>query len=267
MRSITLLVTCLVLFAAAVQAWAHDTWVQTNTNIVRVGDAIHVDLLLGNHGNNHRDFKIAGKASTKNCTLDILAPGGKRYDLIDQLSDIGYAPNEGFWTTRFVASKPGLYVISHTLDQVMPYGPVRAIKSAKSCFVTSESLDRVPREQPGFDHAFGHPLELVPTSNPVVPMGPDRPMSVQLLFNGKPVAGETVSFIPRGETLSPSFDERFERTTDNQGRASFTPKGGNYYLVAAHRDDPSAKGEGYEKTKYSATLTVFVPESCSCCVE
>src|SRR6185436_2774462 len=45
----------------AAPAFAHDTWVQTNTNVVRTGDAVHVDLMLGNHGNDHRDFKLASK--------------------------------------------------------------------------------------------------------------------------------------------------------------------------------------------------------------
>ena len=246
---------------------AHDTWVQTNTNLVRTGDALHVDLLLGNHGNNHRDFKIASKASIKHSTLAVVAPSGKSYDLLDRVRDLGYAPNEGYWTARFVPAEPGLYVISHTLDQVMSYAPVRAVKSAKACFVASDSLDRVPEEHSGFDQVLGHPLELVPTANLVTPMGPEQPISVKLLFQGQPLAGEVVSFIPRGETLADGFDDRYERKTDSLGQASFTPTAGNYYLVVAHREDPTASGEGYEKTKYSATLTVFVPETCSCCVE
>ena len=48
---------------AAGSASAHDPWVQTNTNLVRTGDAVHIDLMLGNHGNDHRDFKLASKFS------------------------------------------------------------------------------------------------------------------------------------------------------------------------------------------------------------
>ena len=64
---------------------AHDTWVQTNTNVVRAGDAAHIDLMLGNHGNDHRDFKIAGKKSPmvqpgKSATLKVtLKPGKMKY--------------------------------------------------------------------------------------------------------------------------------------------------------------------------------------------
>jgi len=42
-------------------------------------------------------------------------------------------------------------------------------------------------------------------------------------LKGKPLAGERVSFIPRGATLKPGMDERYERATDEKGEASFEP--------------------------------------------
>jgi uncharacterized GH25 family protein len=98
-------------------------------------------------------------------------------------------------------------------------------------------------------------------------MGPGTPIAVRLLHQGKPLADARVSFIPRGETLSESFDKLYERRTDDKGEASFIPTTGNYYLVVAHHDEPQESGPGYERTKYSATLTVFVPQICSCCAE
>ncbi len=251
--------------AAAVRA--HDTWVQTHTNIIRAGDAVHVDLMLGNHGNDHRDFKLASKPDLAASTLAILAPDGQRFDLKERLADVGYAPNEGYWTGRFVARQPGLYMVAHTYDKVVSYAPVRSVKSAKTFFVVSKSLDKVPTDNPGFDKPLGHAFELVPEANPVTPMGPGTPIRVRLLYKGKPLAGARVSFIPRGETLTEAFDKRYERQTDEQGRASFTPTAGNCYLVVAHRHEPKEGGKGHDATKYSATLTVFVPEVCPCCGE
>jgi hypothetical protein len=65
--------------------------------------------------------------------------------------------------------------------------------------------------------------------------------------------------------LTEKFDPRFEQKTNANGRVRFTPTGANYYLIAAHRDEPSEKGDGYDSTKYSATLTLFVPQICPCC--
>lgn len=259
--------TCFVLCVLAATAMAHDSWVETNTNLVRLGDAVYVDLKLGNHGNDHRDFKLAGKVDLAGATLEVLGPGGSRYDLIGQLFDTGYAPREGYWTAKFVAAKPGLYLIAHSSDRVVSYAPTRSIKSAKTFFVVSQSLDRVPTDDGGFDQVLGHPLELVPLVNPVTNSGPGRPITVQLLYKGRPLADARVSFIPRGETLSEGFDPTYERTTDANGQASFTPKTGNMVLVVAHHREPDEAGEDYQNTKYSATLTVLVPELCTCCAE
>lgn len=255
------------LLALATPALAHDTWVETNTNVIRTGDGVHIDLKLGNHGNDHRDFKLAGKPGLEDSTLHVLAPDGRSYDLKSRLVDTGYAPNEGYWTTKFVAVKPGLYIVVHTLDRVVNYAPTRSIKSAKTLFVVSPSLDRVSEQNPGFDKVLGHPLELVPVSNPVTPMGPGQPITVQVLYKGQPLPDATVSFIPRGHALKEGFDPDYERKTDADGQAGFTPTTGNVYLVVVHHQEPDESGENYENTKYSATLTVYVPEICPCCGE
>jgi uncharacterized GH25 family protein len=256
----------IVFLFAAQPALAHDTWVQTNTNVFRTGDLAHIDLMLGNHGNEHRDFKLASKVDLDACTLDLYLPDGKKLDLKERAVDTGYAPTDGFWSARFTSKKPGTYLVSHTMDKVLLHGrPSRNIKSAKTCFVVSNSLDKVSEENPGFDRVLGHPLELIPKSNPVTPMGPGLPLAVELRFKGKPLAGERVSFIPRGVTLAEGMDSKFERTTDAQGRASFSPDAGNYYLIAAHKTAEDEGGKDFERTQYSATLTVYVPEICPCC--
>ena len=264
LKSITALT---ILAATTTAATAHDTWVQTNTNIVRTGDTVHVDLMLGNHGNDHRDFKLAGKTTLDGVTLDTLRPDGSKEDLRRSLADLGYTDKDGYWSAPFAATKPGLYMIAHTSDKVVTYAPKRSVKSGKAYFIASDSLDKVPLDQPGFDRVMGHALELVPLKNPVMPMGPGIVLPVQLLYKGKPVPGARVSFIPRGAKLSESFDERYERTTDEQGIAKFEFKEGNYYLIAAHHEDAADKGEGYDATKYSATLSVLVPGLCPCCAE
>lgn len=247
---------------------AHDTWVQTNTNLIRTGDAVHIDLMLGNHGNEHRDFKLASKLSADMIQkLDVIAPDGKKYDLKSDLADLGYAPKEGFHSAKFSTAKAGLYVVAHTSDKVVNHGkPVRSYRSAKAYFFASDSLDKVPIDKGDFAKPLSHAIELVPEASPAMPMGPGMPIKVRLLFHGKPIAGVKVSFIPRGVTLKEGVDSEYERNTDKDGRASFTPKTGNYYLIVA-RIPKDEKGDGFESTVYTATLSVFVPEKCPCCGE
>jgi len=256
-----------VLFASLLASTgkAHDTWVEANTSTARCGDSIHIALKLGNHGNDHRDFKLAGKPDIESSTLTVIAPDSSEYDLKDRLADNGYTPSEGFWSARFVGSAAGLYMVAHTSDKVVSYAPMRSLKSAKTFFVLSPSLDRVAKENPGFERVLGHPLELVPKVNPVTPMGPGQPLEIRVLYQGRPLEGARVSYIPRGTTLREEFDDRYERTTNATGEVSFTPQEGNYYLIVVHHTDPTAAGEGHKGTKYSATLTVLVPQTCPCC--
>lgn len=248
-------------------ALAHDTWVQTNTNVIRSGDALYLDLMLGNHGNEHRDFKLASKMSLDGSTLKVLGPAQQTYDILSRLIDVGYTPKEGYWTAKFAATAPGLYCVAYTNDRIVNHGsPQRSIRSAKTFFVVSSSLDKIPHENPGFEKPVGHPLELVPEANTVTPMGPDVPIRLQVLFRGQPLPGARVSFIPRGVTLAEKFDEQYERLTNERGRASFTPTDGNLYLVVVHHNVPEA-GDDYTSTRYTATLTVFVPDVCPCCGE
>jgi uncharacterized GH25 family protein len=263
MKLIRMLLICGILSNSPVLA--HDTWVETNTNAIRSGDAVHIDLKLGNHGNEHRDFKLASKLTAKDCKLHVAMPDGKRLDLGHRLVDVGYTPQEGYWTAKFAATQPGLYTVLHTYDRVVHYAPVRAIKSAKTMFLVSESVDRVPGDLSGFDRVYGHALEIVPTTNPVAPMGPGQPINVRLLYKGKPLANTRVSFVPRAQTLADGFDPDYERTTDQEGRASFTPRTGDVYLVVAHHHEAAEAGDGYDSTKYSATLVIFVPDVCLCC--
>src|SRR5262249_13747077 len=155
-------------------------------NVVRAGDNVHIDLMLGNHGNDHRDFKLASKIELDGCTLEVRAPDGKRYDLKDRLIDRGYTPKEGFWNARSAGPQPGLYLLAHRSDKAVSKAATRSVKSAKTFLVASKSLDRVSPDNPGFDKPLGHALELVPETNPVTPMGPGTPIKVRLLYKGKP---------------------------------------------------------------------------------
>lgn len=246
-------------------ASAHDTWVETNMSLVRKGELVHVDLKLGNHGNEHRDFKLASKIALEKCEIAVIAPNGKSTDMKSKMVDTGYSPKEGYWSGRFVTQTEGVHVVSHTLETL--HGTTRAIKSGKTFFVASKKLDAVPEIADGFDRPLGHGYEIVPLVNPVTATGPGQPIRVRVLYEGQPAPEARVSFIPRGVALAEGFDKEYEQLTDQEGVASFTPTEGNIYLIVSHRQAADQKGEGYDKTHYSATLTVAVPQLCPHCIK
>jgi len=253
-----------VLLAATTSAHAHDTWAQVSSRLVRPDDVVHVDLFLGNHGNEHRDFKVAGKlGSLEGVKVGVIGPDGRKTDLVPDMVDLGYAPKEGFWSARFVPATAGLHCVAHYREGVRH--DAMGFKGGKTYFLASESLDRLEKLQSTLPGPLGHPLELVLESHPVLGCGPGKPIKVQLLLKGKPLGDHVVSFIPRGATLAEGFDAEHERKTDADGRCSYTPKEGNLVLVVAHHVDPGQKGEGYDKASYAATLVLDVPQRCPCC--
>ncbi len=255
----------LLLAAAATAARAHDTWLQVAPRLVRPDDVVHVDLFLGNHGNEHRDFKVAGKlGSLEGVTVGVIGPDGRTTDIVPDMVDVGYAPKEGFWSARFVPAATGLHCAAHYREGVR-HGAM-GFKGGKTYFLVAESLDAATKPTGGLPAPVGHPLELVLESDPVLGSGPGRQIAVRLLFKGQPLADQVVSFIPRGATLAEGFDAAYERRTDAAGRCSFTPKEGNLFLVVSHVEREE-KGEGYDKAAYATTLLLDVPQRCTCCVE
>ena len=262
-RSVSML-AAVAMVATAAAAQAHDTWVQVAPRLVRPDDVVHVDLFLGNHGNDHRDFKVAGKlGSLEGVKVDVIGPGGRTTDLVPDLVDLGYAPKEGFWSARFVPADEGLHCVAHYREGVR-HGAM-GFKGGKAYFLAAESLDMPGQPSGPLPALLGHPLELALESHPVLGCGPGKPIVVRLLFKGKPLTDHVVSFIPRGTTLAEGFDAEHERRTDAEGRCSYTPKEGNLVLVVTHLVKPEEKGEGYDKAAYAATLVLDVPQRCRCC--
>lgn len=266
----TALAVCLLLAVmlstCAGPACAHDTWVEANTAVVRAGDAVFLDLKLGNHGNDHRDFKLAGKIDLADSSLTVLLPNGAKLDMLDRLQDVGYSPNEGYWTGKFVTTSAGTYVVWHQLDKIVNHGrPIRSIKSAKCFFLVGTELDHLQDESNLWKQPVGHPLEIVLLSHPVLLTGPGVPIEVQVLRNGIPKAAARVSFIPQGVTLAEGFDETYERNTNADGIASFKARTGTRLLIVTHERAENEKSAEYDLTSYSATLQMIVPDICPCC--
>lgn len=239
-------------------AGAHDTWIETNTGLVRQGDVVHIDLKLGNHGNNHRDFKLASKIGLATIQMSVVDPKGVTVDLKPRLIDMGLSAKDGYWTTRYVASEPGMYVVSQTAESMR--GKTRSMKSGKAYFLASKKLDEVPSAKSGFDKPVGHAWEIVPLSHPITDVGPGQPIRVRVLLQSQPLKGARVSFVPRGVPLDEGFDKEHERETDADGVATYTPKEGNVILIVVHHSAVDQKGDGFDGTTYSSTLTIAVPQ-------
>ncbi|WP_200270983.1 DUF4198 domain-containing protein [Luteolibacter pohnpeiensis] len=236
----------------------HDSWVEVPSSEVKTGQPVYADLMLGNHGNNHRDFKLAGKIPLERSTFSLIGPSGTVTNLKPDLIDRGLDPKGGYWTAKINHSAPGLYRLIHTYDAIVSYAPKRAIKSAKTYFASGRS-DSAPGTAT-IVKPDGLPLEIIPLDDPTRLKGEGKVL-VKVLFKGEPLNDALISCIPRGNPFGADLDPKLETRTAANGGAVFEISQPDEYMIAVHVDAPEETGEGYsEGTEYGATLTFWVTE-------
>lgn len=243
-----------LLFASIpLMASGHDTWVQLNVARAEASQPVFADLMLGNHGNNHRDFQMASTIPLDASTLELIAPDGTKSDLKGKLIPTAAEEKEGFWSTLVSPTGPGLYCVAHTYDAVVTYAPKRVIKGAKSYFTSGP----VASTQ-AFSKPIGHALEIIPLVDPTN-LSAGGKLKVKILFKGEPLKDAIVSCIPRGKELDTDFDPNHEAKTSESGEAELPLPEPNIYLVVTHVKAPQETGETHSAgTDYSATLTLHV---------
>lgn len=133
--------------------YSHDGWVEISPTIVEKNQTVAIALIQGNHSNEHKSYRIAGKWDQKFTTLVIVDPKVKQIPLTDRLIDFGedaeaVGPKgpKGFYLASFVPKDEGLYLAlarqARTLQQ--GDGPklvtVRLSKSAFAAFGDDERI-------------------------------------------------------------------------------------------------------------------------------
>ncbi|WP_245583863.1 DUF4198 domain-containing protein [Paenibacillus terrigena] len=256
-----LAMSTLLLAAAAVPVSAHDGWSQTNAPVVAAGEVSYVDLMLGNHTNEHASYRVAGKWSTDTTKVYVTTPAGKKADITSTIFYTGEEKedaNAGInndYITKFSASAPGAYIISAEGDSLFKNGEVssRTLRSAKS-FVAVADIPLAQRVQSlkGFQaHVTPDRAELVPAFNPAS-VKPNQEVQIQLFLKDKPLANTDVSIIQRSTSDSQKLK------SDSNGMITFKTGAADYYLVRA-KPSTDEKVEGqYSSVNYEATMTFIV---------
>ncbi len=156
-----------------------------------------------------------------------------------------------------IADQKGIYQVVHTLDTL--HGKIRAVKSAKSYFISSHCYTSIPTTGREVVRPLGKGLELM-LETPVETVSAARELKLRVLWNGKPLPNASVAFVPRGAQLAEGKDPAFEKMSDGSGLVSYTPSEGNLLLAVVHHLVEDEKGEGFDKTHYGATLVLPVPQ-------
>jgi uncharacterized GH25 family protein len=250
------------LFCLAAQAWSHDGWVEVSPAIVENGQPATIALIQGNHSNEHRSYRIAGKWDQKYTTLFVVDPVGKILTLTDRLIDFGEDDEKvgppgpkGFYLASFTPSEEGLYqtVAKQVRTVQQGDGPkLLTMRVAKTAFAslnipgvwTAKSLK-------GFDLTSrpGDGLEIFPIGNPMGVFSGNS-VTLELCLKGKPVAGKVISLI--GKIGGASSVQ--EQTTDEKGRVTFGIGPSDSYLARVSVEEKNPRSDGRaDKNSYEAT--------------
>jgi uncharacterized GH25 family protein len=250
-----------LLLSVSVPVFAHDGWSQTKAPIIAPGEVSYIELLLGNHSNEHKSYRIAGQWSPDSSKVFVTLPSGQKADITSTRFYTGEAAtatepavNNGF-EASFSSSAPGAYIITVEGDSMFKSAAStsRTLRSAKS-FVAVSDIPTVERVQAL--QGFSRPVntdraELVPLFNPAA-VTPKEKVSVQLLLKGSPLANTEVDLIRRSNSESQMF------TTDASGIVSFETGPADYYLVRAKPSVAEKKEGEYDTVSYEATMTFTV---------
>ena len=117
----------------------------------------------------------------------------------------------------------------------------------------AKTLINVNGTTDGLDQPVGLKIELVALANPLS-LGPNDPMPVQVLYEGRPLAGVSVKvYVGVGNDFS------YHTPTDENGKANIKAAGPGPYLInAIHMTDPQgkeAKKNGAHWESFWASLT------------
>lgn len=254
--------TLLLSAAIALPVYAHDGWTETNAPIVAVGESSYVDLLLGNHSNNHASYRIEGRWSADTTKVYVTTPAGKKVDISSTLYYTGETAasetsgiNNGY-IASFNSSTPGAYIITAEGDSIFKHDnqATRTLRSAKS-FVAVSDIPTAQRtaKLEGFSKPTSTDrAEFVPLVNPSA-ITPKQTISVQLLVKGKPQPDTEVTLIKRNNSTSEILK------TNEKGIVHFVVQEADQYLLRAKPTSATDKVEGqYTSTSYEATMTFTV---------
>lgn len=247
-------------FGAAVPVFAHDGWSQTSAPIVAQNQISYVELMYGNHSNEHKSYRIDGQWGSSSKVF-VTTPAGVKSDITGTRFYTGEPATEespalnNYFVASFKSNIPGAYIISTEADSVFKGAEAasRTLRSAKSFVAVGDIpvLERVKALKGFSKQVSPDRAELVPVFNPAA-VTPDETVSIQLLLKGKPLADTAVDIIRR------SNSEAAELKTDAKGVVTFKTGAADYYLVRAKPGTAEAKEGEYSTTNYEATLTFTV---------
>ena len=256
-----------LLFFHPFSALSHDGWVEVTPTIIEKGQVANIALVQGNHSNEHKSYRIAGKWDGKYTALAVVDAKGKQNTLTDRIVDLGEDEEKvgpkgpkGFYLAAYVPNDEGLYqaVARQARSLQQGDGPklvtVRIAKTAFGAFKVPTLA--AAKNLKGFDRLIAgeDAVEFIPINNPLAVFSGGS-MTLELRQKGKPTRGQVVTLVRRMDGSASVQDQ----TTDEKGRVTFAIGPADFYLARVKIDQESPRPDGQkDKTSYESTYVFQV---------
>ena len=247
MRVFSLVFFITIMLAGA--ARAHDGWIEVAPAIVEKGQAVTIALMQGNHSNEHRSYRLAGKWDAEFTKVSVVAPSGKTTPV--NIVDFGEDPEKtgpkgpkGFHIAQFIADEEGVYTVLARQERDLQHGDgprFRGVRFARSAFaaLALPTVAEAQKIKAGAPQARGgDDLEIVPVDNAAGAVH-GAAVTLQVRYKGKPAEAKVVSIVPKLAGAGAARDF----TTDAQGRVNFMPPAADAYLARVKFDEKSEHGD------------------------
>jgi uncharacterized GH25 family protein len=261
-------IQCLLLFSISVlflspsAAHAHDGWIEISPSIVEKGQPVTIALMQGNHSNEHRSYRLAGKWDLDFTKIMVISPLGKVNDITGAALDFGEDSEKtgpkgpkGFHLAQLIADEEGVYTVVAKQERTVQRedgAKFRGVRFARSSFAAlalptvaeAQKLKRFDLQNKSEDV-----LEIVPLANPLSAT-PQSTVMLEVRHKGKPAPGKVVSVLRKIAGAGSAQD----LTTDEQGRVSVAVGPADSYLARVKFEERTERGEGkFNLNSYEAT--------------
>jgi uncharacterized GH25 family protein len=248
-------------------AVAHDGWIEVTPSIIEKGQLVTISLLHGNHSNEHKSYRLAGKWRPEFTTLMALDPTGRLTDLTGAIVDLGEDEEKtgpkgpkGFHIAQFTAKEQGFYAVLARQQRVIEEAGVklRSLRTARTVFgalaiptIAGTKELRWPTAQP----TLGDGLEIVPITEPLGIAQHDS-VTLEVRHKGTPMPNRVLTVVSKLGGPKSAQD----LTSNHQGRVTFKVGPADLYLTRVKFDEEATSGTDgkKEKSSYEATFVFQV---------
>ncbi len=255
----------------AVRASAHQIWIEAPSTAA-ANAPIALEICFGHSGEKTTGPMLAG--NRPKLAAVVKGPDGHEDALPLEMDDDGYP-------ARFQPKGAGFYHIGAVLETGIIERELHQIPPKTRIVMTGKAIVAVGEAGEGLSQTLGHPLEILPVTNPCGLRVGDK-ITLRIVYKGKPIGGPDV--LVRVGTLGPNpkddpqLTERewaIEGYPDSRGEVSFPLiAAGQHVVFLRYMDETPGEyagtlsfssdfshlqpGDRYERTLYMTTLTFQV---------